>query len=152
MVNVGQAKEYAQATTTDKLKRFYYQTLRRRDFDFMEKAVMPKQELLVHGTLSRQADAYVLRDPQLVIGSDRNAFYDFMGRQKEQHYLRIRNLMKFGMAVTFAHFIVVQVPSLFSVYFGDSVNPLVQKLGAEDYSERAHQIQVMKEASRRKEL
>jgi hypothetical protein len=85
-----------------------------------------------------------MRKPTLVIGSDRLDFYDFLGRRKEQFSLQNRNWLKFCVALTFGHFMLVRVPTLFSQYFGDEVGVVAEKMGAEDQSEAALRLQRMK--------
>ena len=74
----------------------------------------------------------VIRKPQLLIGSDRLDFYDFLGRRRETFSMQNRNWLKFCVALTGAHFLLVRVPTLFSQYFGDEIGLVSGKLGATD--------------------
>jgi len=74
----------------------------------------------------------MMSKPDLIIGSDRMELYEFFARRKETWGNHNRNLVKLGFAITFAHFLMVRVPTLFSRYFGDEVSDLSKKLGAED--------------------
>ncbi len=66
----------------------YYQTMRKRDFEYMEKGLLVKKEneLLIAGQVeyNKQLQRMVMRKPELVIGSDRFDYYEFMGRRREQ--------------------------------------------------------------------
>jgi len=62
-----------------------------------------------------------MQKPELVIGSDRMELYEFFARRKETWGTNNRNLIKVGFGLTFAHFLLVRVPTLFSRYFGDNV-------------------------------
>ena len=70
------------------MKRMYYQTLRKRDFEFMEKGLIAgkNNELLVVGNVefSSKLQRIIMKRPELVIGSDRFDYYEFMGRRREQ--------------------------------------------------------------------
>lgn len=57
--------------------------------------------------------------------------------------------MKMCIAITGIHFLLVQVPTLFSKYFGDEVGTVSKKLGSEDQIELGLQLQKIKQ---RKEL
>ena len=130
------------------MKRLYYQSFRKRDFAFMETGI-PKSkehEYLVAGKLELDKSRLVIRRPDILIGSDRLDFYDFFGRRRESLSLQNRNWLKFCLALTFAHFLLVRVPSLFSQYFGDEVDGVSSSLGAQDKSEAAARIQRMKQA------
>jgi len=71
-----------------------------------------------------------MRNPNLVIGSDRLEFYEFLGRRREVFGILNRNWVKFCVGVTFVHFLLVRVPTIFSGYFGDEVGIVSEKLGA----------------------
>ena len=120
----------------DRLDRLYYQNLRKRDFGFIETGVSKSKEhdYLVTGNLEfdNQLNRMVIRKPQLLIGSDRLDFYDFLGRRRETFSMQNRNWLKFCVALTGAHFLLVRVPTLFSQYFGDEIGLVSGKLGATD--------------------
>ena len=48
-------------------------------------------------------------------------FESFIGRKREQIFLRINNLGKVILAATVAHFIVIRVPKMFDSYFNDDI-------------------------------
>jgi hypothetical protein len=95
----------------------------RRDID---------QELLVVGGLKINQGSIQMRNPQLVIGSDRLELYEFFARRKETWSMQNRDLVKACVALTAVHFLLVRVPEMFSRYFGDEVGSTSQKLGAQD--------------------
>mmetsp|Transcript_33620 Transcript_33620/g.24645 ORF Transcript_33620/g.24645 Transcript_33620/m.24645 type:complete len:87 (-) Transcript_33620:38-298(-) len=78
----------------------------------------------------------VIMKPELIIGSDRMELYDFLGRRKERFYLQNRNWLKFCVAITFCHFLLVSVPTMFSHYFGDEVSSVSKGLGAQERQRR----------------
>lgn len=65
--------------------------MRKRDFGYMEKGIPANKEheYLVAGNLEldKKANRLVMRRPELLIGSDRLDFYDFLGRRKENFSL-----------------------------------------------------------------
>lgn len=134
---------------SDKVKRFYFQTLRKRDFSYMETGLIrnKEHEYLIAGKLELDAknQRLVIRRPDLVIASDRLDYYDFLGRRREHFGLQNRNWLKFCVAITAAHFLLVRVPTLFSLYFGDDVGMISKKMGASDESETKARLQRMKE-------
>jgi hypothetical protein len=87
----------------------------------------------------------VIRKPDLLIATDRLDFYDFLGRRREQFGLQNRNWLKLCIGLTLAHFLVVRVPTLFSLYFGDEVGQVSQSLGASDERETAIRMKRNKE-------
>ena len=107
----------------------------------MENGILANKEheYLIAGTLDldKKANRLVMRRPDLLIGSDRLDFYDFLGRRREHFNLQNRNWLKFCMGLTLAHFLIVRVPTLFSKYFGDEVGVIGQTLGSQDQSETA---------------
>ena len=137
----------------DRIKEMYFKQLRERDFNYMERGIRSDKEgeLLVAGNLeySKKLNKIVMKKPQLVIGSDRLELYEHFGRRKEALGLQNRNWLKFCIAITAVHFLIVRVPTLFSRFFGDSISSNEQKLGAEDESDLARKIAVMKQ---RKEI
>ena len=68
--------------------------------------------------------------PSMVIGSDRLQLYEYWGRATEVRGHTMRNWLKFCVGCTALHFLLVRVPSLFSLYFGDDVGQMAQKMGA----------------------
>jgi hypothetical protein len=127
----------------------YYETMRKRDFGYCEKAIVHKEhEYLIAGKLEldKKANRLVMRKPDLVIGSDRLDFYDFLGRRRENFALQNRNWLKFCIGITAAHFLLVRVPTLFSMYFGDEVGAVSEKMGATDESETALRLQRIKQS------
>ncbi len=90
--------------------------------------------------MDKKLNRMVMRKPDLLIGSDRLDFYDFLGRRREQFGMQNRNWLKFCVGLTAAHFLLVRVPTLFAKYFGDEVGEISGKLGATDQSETALKI------------
>ena len=78
----------------------------------------------------------------MVIASDRMELYEYFGRRTEVLGQQNRNWLKFAVAVTGVHFLLVQVPQLFSLYFGDQVGSVSKKLGAQDESTFLQQLEV----------
>lgn len=74
----------------------------------------------------------IMRQPKLVIGSDRLEFYEFLGRKREVYSLQNRNLLKVCLGLTALHFLLVRVPEIFSSAFGDEVGAVSKSLGAKD--------------------
>ena len=96
--------------------RFRYTTRGiRRDVD---------QELLFVGglQLDEATSRIVMRNPSMVIGSDRLELYEFLSRRKIYWGLQSRYLLNLALGVTGLHFLFVQVPSLTSRFFGDRVD------------------------------
>jgi hypothetical protein len=83
-----------------------------------------------------------MRNPQLVIGSDRLELYEFFARRKETLSLQNRDLVKVCVAVTAVHFLLVRVPEMFSRYFGDEVSRTSAAFGAKDKSREVAQIKL----------
>lgn len=75
----------------DRLKELYYKTMRKQDFNFMEKGLYANKEseLLLAGKLEfdKKLNRIVMRKPNLVIGSDRLELYEFFGRRREMYSL-----------------------------------------------------------------
>ena len=112
------------------------------------------QEMLFVGglTLDEKAGRILMRNPSMVIGSDRLELYAFLERRKIYWGLQSRMLLNFAMAITAAHFILVGVPQLSSRYFGDKVDTISKSLGAEDQSQLANKIKLAKENVRQRKL
>ena len=64
----------------------------------------------------------IMKAPRLLIGTDRLEFYEFLGRRRETLGLQNQNWIKFCVALTFMHFLIVRVPTIFSKHFGDEVS------------------------------
>lgn len=126
----------------------YYKTLRKRDFSYMERGLRSDKEgeLLVAGYLehSKKLNKIVMKKPKIVIGTDRLDLYEYFGRRKEALGIQNRNWMKFCLAITAVHFVLVRVPTMFSRYFGDSISDSAEKLGATDESDVARKLAVMR--------
>lgn len=71
----------------DRVKRYYFETLRKRDFHYMERGLplAKEHEYLIAGKLEldSQNKRFVIRKPDLLIASDRLDYYDFLGRRRE---------------------------------------------------------------------
>jgi hypothetical protein len=104
----------------DKLKQFYYKTCLKRQYDFLETGIRPGSELIFTGHLAFKDNRYLMKHPKIVIGSDRNELFEFLGKKKDTYGVTSRNWVKFCVGVTLTHFALVRVPVLFSMYFGDN--------------------------------
>lgn len=115
----------------------------RKDFNYLTRTIKPEGELLIMGPITFKNNAFVMR-PKLIIGSDRMELYEYFGRLNEVRAQTNKNLLKFGVVVTGLHFLTVQVPSLFSKFFGDDVGSVSRRLGSEDQSQELALIEVAK--------
>ncbi len=106
-----------------------------------------EHEYLIAGKLQfdPKGERFVIRKPDLLIATDRLDFYDFLGRRREHLGKQNRNWLKLCVGLTLAHFLVVRVPTLFSLYFGDEVGQVSQSLGATDERETAIKMKRIKE-------
>jgi len=72
----------------DRIRRLYFEKIRKRDFYYMEKGLprSKEHEYLIAGKLELDTknQKFVIRKPDLLISSDRLDFYDFLGRRREQ--------------------------------------------------------------------
>ena len=73
-----------------------------------------------------------MRNPKLIIGSDRLELYEFFARRKETWSLQNRDLAKACIGLTVCHFMLVRVPEMFSHFFGDKISEKTLALGAQD--------------------
>ena len=64
---------------------------------------------MIVGNVNFRKEAITLR-PKMVIASDRMELYEFWGRRTEVLGQQNRNWLKFAVAVTGVHFLLVQVP------------------------------------------
>lgn len=87
-----------------------------------------------------------------MIGSDRMELYEHFTRRREIYIAFCRNWLKVAFLATVAHALMVQVPTLFSKFFGDEVSQTEIKMGAEDQSEMGLKMSRMKVNAQRKEL
>lgn len=71
----------------------------------------------------------------MIIGSDTMQLREYWGRATEVRGQTMRNWLKFAVACTAMHFLLVRVPSLFSFYFGDDVGAVAKSMGAQDQSQ-----------------
>ena len=92
------------------------------------------QELLFVGglQLDQTTQKMVMRNPAFVIGSDRLELYEFLARRKTYWGLQTRMFLNFALGITAVHFLLIQVPQLTSLFFGDKVDSISTRLGAED--------------------
>ena len=89
----------------------------------------------------------------MVIGTDRLEMYEFLARRKEVLQGHTKQLLKLCLAFTVGHAIIVQIPTLFSQYFGDEVSDAQKTLGSVDKSEMGLRMSRMKQqANKRNEL
>jgi len=85
-----------------------------------------------------------MKAPRMVIGTDRLELYEHLGRRREILQGQSRTWIKLCIGITAAHALIVQVPTMFSRFFGDSVSNTEKLLGAEDQSEIGLKMQRMK--------
>ena len=78
--------------------------------------------MLVIGGLRLNKGSIEMRNPKMVIGSDRLELYEFFARRKETYNIKNRDLAKACIALTACHFLLVRVPEIFSKYFGDDID------------------------------
>ena len=122
----------------DWMWRAYLQRISKSDFSYMTKGIKVDAktgegpELMILGDLTYKNNKFMMRRPQMIIGTDRLELYEFMAHRREVYISQNRNWMKVAFAATFLHAVVVQVPTLFSKFFGDEVSTLEKKLGSED--------------------
>ena len=88
----------------------------------------------------------------MIIGTDRLELYEFMAHRREVITNHNRNWLKVVVASTFLHAVVVQVPTLFSKFFGDEVSTLEKQMGSVDKSEIGLKMSRMKQNTKRNEL
>ena len=142
----------------DWLWRAYLQRISKSDFGYMTKGIKVDAktgegpELMLVGDLTYAKDRFVMRRPQMVIGSDRLELYEFLAHRREVLTNHNRGWMKLAVGATFVHAMLVQVPTLFSKFFGDEVTDLEKKLGSEDQSEMGLKMSRMKQNTKRNEL
>ena len=90
--------------------------------------------------------------PELVIGTDRLELYVHFARRREVMVAFNRNFIKLAFGVTAVHFVLIQVPTYFSRFFGDEVSDFDKSLGAIDQSEEGLKMSRLKNNVKRKEL
>ena len=120
--NVTEAKSFM-----DRIWAIYYQRIWSRDFGYMTKGIHIGKdgegpELMFAGPVNYQGGKFVMTKPELVIGSDRLELYEHFARRREVMVAYNRNFLKLAFGVTAAHFVAVQVPTMFSQYFGDDIS------------------------------
>ena len=91
-----------------------------------------------------------MRNPKMVIGSDRIELYSYLGKRKIYWGLQSRLLLNFALAITAGHFLLVGVPQLTSRFFGDKLGTVSKSLGAEDQSQVAEKFKQAKENIRQR--
>ena len=101
------------------MKYLYYRGILRRDFTFMEKGIYTNRDYIIAGNLVYEENALRLKNPNMVIGSDKQELMEFMGRKREHWLMNVRNFVKLAVAVTFIHILLVRIPYAFEAWFGD---------------------------------
>ena len=124
----------------DKAIKAYNEYFRgRRDFNFSTRGIRSDidQEFLVVGGFELVNDSrLVMRNPSMVIGTDRMELYEFLARRKETMSQNNRSFLKLAIAITAVHFALVQIPQLSSRFFGDNVDKVSSTVfGAQDQSD-----------------
>ena len=139
----------------------YYTKYWKRDFSYFTKGISVDKktgegpELMLLGPVSYHAasNKYIMARPELVIGTDRLELYEHFARRREVLTAYNRNWLKLAVGLTLTHFVVVQVPTYFSKFFGDEVSPVELRLGSKDLSEEGLQMSRLKNnVNKRKEL
>ena len=114
----------------DRAKKMYFETLWKRDFGYVTKGLKVDSEtgvgpeLMFIGNMAKDAktNRFVMANPNLIIGSDRMDLYEFFGRRREVMRGQAKTLVWLSIGITLSHAVIVQVPTLFSRYFGDSIS------------------------------
>ena len=124
----------------DKAIKAYNEYLRgRKEFNFSTRGIRSDidQEFLIVGGFEVVNDSrLVMRNPSMVIGSDRMELYEFFARRKETLSQNNRSFLKLSVGLTMLHFALVQIPQLSSRFFGDSVDKVSSGVfGAKDQSD-----------------
>lgn len=115
MKTVGVSEDYAKKSFFDTLHK-KASSLQKRDFTYVEKGISVGDEILVGGTLEFK-NKYILSNPTLVIGSDKEELKQFVGRRREHFHLVARNFGKLCIGITLVHAVLFQVPALFETHF-----------------------------------
>lgn len=124
-------------TFSDEVFKSYSAYLRgRKDFKYSTRGIRSDvdQELLFVGGLELANNKrIVMRNPKMVIGSDRMELYEFFLRRKEAWSQDNRSFLKLAFGITLIHFALVRIPQLSSRFFGDKVDSVSKNLfGAKD--------------------
>ena len=153
--------EQTSQTQSSSLKNTYLRAMSRimypeNRFRFVTRGIRSdvEQEMLFVGglTLDEKLGRILMKNPTMVIGSDRLELYEFLARRKTYWGLQSRMLLNVAMGITAIHFVLVQIPQLSSRFFGDQVDSVSSKLGAEDQSELSERLKQAKEAQRQRKL
>jgi len=155
-------EEHAEKAKTmqDQLWALYYKNYLKTDFGYVKKGIAvdrksgegPELMFLGEVAFSEQAKRFIMNKPKLVIGTDRLELYEFMARRREVLLGHNRTWLKIAFGATLLHGLFVQVPTLFSRFFGDEVTGIEKRIGAEDQSEMGLKMSRMKQNTQRKEL
>jgi len=124
----------------DKIKALYWRGVWKQDLGYLTKGIKVNAEtgkapeLMFVGNLKFDStqNRFIMRRPDLVIGSDRLELYEFLARRKEVLSGHNKQLIKLMIGLTIVHACIVQVPTAFSHYFGDSVSDTEKALGSTD--------------------
>ena len=132
----------------DIIKRTYWTKLRNRnDFKFSTRGIRRDvdQELMFVGGLEVKNQKILMKNPRIVLGSDRMELYEFMARRKEVWADQNRSWLKLAIGVTVAHFVLVEIPQLSSRFFGDKVDQVSSGVfGAQDQSLLQQKLEMAK--------
>ena len=82
---IGVSEDYKKKSTFDNIHKTF-SSFRKRDFTYVEKGISVGDEILVGGTLNYK-NKFILSNPILVIGSDKEELKQFVGRRRENFYL-----------------------------------------------------------------
>lgn len=141
---VGVSTKHEIWTMKDRLKYMYYKVLLRRDFTFMEKGIFSNRDYIIGGNLVHEENTLRLKNPSLVIGTDKQELMEFMGRKREHCLMNVRNFVKLAIAITCLHALLVRIPYSFETWFGDEAKVTLPKM-PKDFQESILQKQDVQE-------
>ena len=97
----------------------------------MEKGLFTNRDYLIAGNLINEENVFRLKNPSLVIGSDKQELMEFMGRKREHWLMNVRNFVKLAIALTCLHVLLVRIPYSFESWFGDEAKVALPKKNVE---------------------
>ena len=102
-------------TFLDRIKALYWRGVWKQDMGYLTKGIKVNgetgkaPELMFVGNLKFDTtqNRFIMRRPDLVIGSDRLELYEFLARRKEVLSGHNKQLIKLMIAITIAHALIV---------------------------------------------
>ena len=131
METIKHDKDVAKARNlTDRLWSLYLTNYWKIDLSYMTKGIRYQRktgegtEFMFLGNVNYNAQKgrFIMAKPEMLIGTDRLELYEYFARRREVLININRNWLKLALAATLAHAVLVQVPTLFSRFFGDEVS------------------------------